>query len=114
MNVNLTALVIKRDLKILANLYNDLLVRLESIIEPLDNPFNIFSTDEYNELIFNHFPVEADLFGGSQNFYYNFYNFKFFIVNSSILIDNNVEFETISFDPITLVAVAKFKLLLKK
>ena len=70
--------------------------------------------DEYNELIFNHFPVEADLFGGSQNFYYNFYNFKFFIVNSSILIDNNVEFETISFDPITLVAVAKFKLLLKK
>ena len=36
------------------------------------------------------------------------------MVNSSILIDNGVEFETISFDPITLVAVAKFKLLLKK
>lgn len=113
MEVILSSLVIKRDLRLLANLYNDILEKLEALIEPLDNPFNIFSTDEYNELIFNHFPVESDLFGGSQQFYYNFYNLKFFMVNCYVLIDNDIEFESISFDPITLVGISKFKLLVK-
>ena len=48
MEVTLSSLVIKRDLRLLANLYNDILEKLEALIEPLDNPFNIFYTDEYN------------------------------------------------------------------
>ena len=114
MIVNISALILKKDLKLLTTFFLEMQEKLESLIEPLDNPLNIFNTTEHNELLFNHFPVECDLFGGSQNFYYNFYNLKFFITNGTAILKAGVEFESISFDPITLIAVSKFKLLVIK
>ena len=109
MNVTLSALVVKNDLAALKPLYREIKEKLEAIITPLTNPADIFETDEYNALIFNHFPVEVDVFSSSQNFYYSFYTLEYFMTNCTILLENHVNFESIDFDPVTLVCLAKFK-----